>query len=1194
MFFKRIEMVGFKSFATKTVVDFIPGTTIIVGPNGCGKSNILDAIKWVLGEQSASQMRGKRMSDVIFAGSASFKSLGVAQVTLTIDNARRLLPMEYDEVQVTRRLFRSGESEYLINKSPARLRDVYNLFLGTGVGKSAYSILEQGRVDQIINAKPSERRFLIEEAAGISKFKIRKLEALRKLERTAVDLARLSDLLIEVERQTGSLKRQAAKAERYKQLFEDGRRAEQELLILRSRELAARIREYDRQLSDVGGRLTAMRTQLAEKSAAEEQARELELELADRLADQNQALFDLKNNLSECDAQITRINDKISSHQSRVHQIHSELRELDVKADELDLRLEEAEARHAQAVEAQSAHQQRHDELRLQYVQMQESVREQTQRIEALNGRLTAEREALARAEGEARTAEALIARQGQERAEIEALSATLEATRGQESERHAALRERAQALAASIEALQREIDSARQAQARRQESLAATLREMEQANKELHQAVSRLQTLKELSANYEGYYQGVREAMLAADGGQLHGIRGVVANLVRAKPEHEVAIEVALATHLQDIVTETADDAREAIFYLKNSGRGRATFLPMDRLQVSPLAGNLRQALGRPGVLGVASELVDFDPSIRVAVDFVLGQTIVVRDLDVGLDLQRAGLRARYVSLDGQLVNPGGSMTGGRVQATGLMTREREIRDLEDKVASLEKRGKKLRDRVGAIQDQMTAGRQAIEQGQSTLDATRLEHASLAKDVEAAERALAIAEAGLAERQAQLEKIQSEVADRQAAIAGWRAEAEAAAARLAEAEAALAVEHDRARASGEDIMTLGASLAEARADSEKERERAQDAQAQIEAAQRDVEGVARSRHARLKEIEDLQKEDAVLQEQIARIRQETQQHRIDFDAMTQVLGCNQAEREEVAILAKQLAGEAEVLARDERELGNSLHQVELERAELNTNLSSLAEQSVERFETTLEALGGQVGEIDKDPHALQVQVAELREKLAHVGPVNMAALEEYKEQRARLEFLQGQNADLVAAKDQLGATIRRLDDTTRKLFSETFEAARGHFVEMFRKFFNGGKADLILEAPEGQDPLLEGGVEILAQPPGKKLQNITLLSGGEKAMTAISLLFALFQVKPSPFCVLDEIDAPLDDANIVRFCQAVGDFKRRTQFVVITHNKLTMELADSIYGVTMEESGVSKVVSVRFAEAEQLAAAAV
>ena len=486
-------------------------------------------------------------------------------------------------------------------------------------------------------------------------------------------------------------------------------------------------------------------------------------------------------------------------------------------------------------------------------------------------------------------------------------------------------------------------------------------------------------------------------------------------------------------------------------------------------------------------------------------------------------------------------------------------------------------------------MQGDLQNGHSAIERLQKQLDDQRMERTKLQKDVEAAEQRLQAAENDLADRQSLLDRIQSEVAEKQASIERWRAERETTAARMAEVVAQLEAEREAARSSGEDIMALGTSVAEARAEAEKARERGEDAARQIEACERDIEGITRQEQARQREIETLAEEDALLNEQIARIQSEMDQHRIEFDRLSQKLSLDQQAREELQIEIRRLAGEVEALTRDERQLDNRMREIQLEHAELHANLQSLEEQCAERFETTLKDLGRAIGAVDRDPRALQAEVAELRDKLGRIGPVNMAALEEYEDQKARLEFLQGQHADLAEAKQMLEATIQRLDDTTRKLFHETFEVVRSHFIEMFRKLFNGGKADLILEAPEGIDPLLDGGIEIMVQPPGKKLQSITLLSGGEKAMTAISLLFALFLHKPSPFCVLDEIDAPLDDANVGRFCRAVDEFKTATQFVVITHNKLTMELADAIYGVTMEESGVSKVVSVRFDQAERM-----
>ena len=1189
MFFKRVEMVGFKSFATKTVCEFIPGTTVIVGPNGCGKSNIFDAIKWVLGEQAASQMRGKKMQDVIFSGSASFKALGVAQVTLTIDNSRRILPMDFEEIQLTRRLFRSGESEYLINKMPCRLRDIHDLLLGTGIGKSAYSILEQGRVDQIINAKPIERRFLIEEAAGISKFKVRKIEALRKLERTDIDLSRLNDLLSEVERQVGSLKRQASKAERYKELIDACRQAEQTLIVLRSADMRHQLKALDATVNDLRDKLAAVRTELDTKAAGEEAARDREAELDESVRDETQALFDFRANLTTCDNQIIRLHDQIGAHAHRIAQIQEEFKELDTRGAEFELRLKEADLRQSQAEESLAANQAREDELTRSYQQLEESVRERTMRIDQLGIEVGDLRETLSRADNEVRMAEALIESQQRSQSEAAEIFRALEETCLAHMQRHEELTQDADVLARKIEQTQAEVEQRHTAQAERQGQLADLLKDIEQLRRALHEGLSRLRTLKELSENYEGYYQGVREVMLASDRREIQGILGVTANLVIANKDHELAIEVALATHLQDIVTRTAEDAKQAIEYLKQSGRGRATFLPLDRLQATPLAPALREVLHRPGVVGLASNLVQYDRQIDTAVQFMLGTTIVVRDLDVALELGGQGHRARYVSLDGQLINPGGSMTGGRIQATGLMTREREIRDPEQTAQEMERSQDARLKAIEQLQNGLTDDHGRIEALKSALDQQRLEQATLAKDVETAERGAAEAQRALGERQSQLDRMAEDVATKRAGIAEWQTRRETAQAAFAEAEQRLGQERQAMRDQGEDFRLVGTSVAEARAEMNKARERILGAQRERQTVSRDLEGIARQRQGRLHEIELLREEDVRLQEQITRIQGEMDATRLEFESLSQRLSLDQTAREELEAQIKRLAQEVERLTRDERALDNEFHEVELRQLELQTNLKNVSETCQEKFGLELDQLAGQMGEVEADPQALHVEVTEMRDKLERMGIVNLAALEEYKEQAARLEFLSAQRKDLQEAKGQLESTIAKLDETTRKLFHETFEAVRENFIKMFRRLFIGGKADLILDAPDGVDPLLDGGMEIVAQPPGKKLQSITLLSGGEKALAAIALLFGLFLHKPSPFCILDEIDAPLDDVNIDRFKMMVREFTQKTQFLIVTHNKLTMDLADAIYGVTMEESGVSKLVSVRFEQAEQM-----
>jgi chromosome segregation protein len=610
---------------------------------------------------------------------------------------------------------------------------------------------------------------------------------------------------------------------------------------------------------------------------------------------------------------------------------------------------------------------------------------------------------------------------------------------------------------------------------------------------------------------------------------------------------------------------------------------------MPLDRMQSTALDYRLRQILGRPGVIGVASELVQFDRQIQVAVDFLLGTTIVVRDLETGMALGREGFRARYVSLDGQLINPSGSMTGGSIKATGLMTREREIRTLAETVTGLEKKQETLRAQIERVQIELSTAHNRIEALQMELDTRRLELNSAQKDLESTQRAVNDVERTRDERRAQLERIEDSVSQLRETIARAGEQHRVAAEQFAAVEARLSEERELARTQGSDIFTLGTSVAEERAEIEKSRERAQEAITHRQTAERDLESLTRQRQNRTCEIEELHTEDLLLTEQIDRIKQEMEGSSGEFERLAQVLNHSQAEREGLLERLKEYTQAVELLQRDERDLDNKTRELELRRTELHANYENISAQCVEKFQMELGALTEALGEVDKDQHGLAVDVTEMKDKLERMGPVNMAALDEYREQGSRFEFLKGQHKDLNEAKEQLTTTIARLDETTRKLFHETFEAVRANFIEMFRRLFNGGNSDLVLEAPDGLDPLLDGGIEIMAQPPGKKLQNIGLMSGGEKAMTAISLLFGLFMYKPSPFCIMDEIDAPLDDINVERFKQMIDVFNKQTQFMIITHNKLTMELADAIYGVTMEESGVSKLVSVRFEQAEAL-----
>ena len=724
-----------------------------------------------------------------------------------------------------------------------------------------------------------------------------------------------------------------------------------------------------------------------------------------------------------------------------------------------------------------------------------------------------------------------------------------------------------------------------------KREELLTLQGELEKSLRNLHADRSRLETLRELAASYEGFYQGVREVMQLSGSGGLRGIRGVVANLIEAGADHELAIEVALGSRLQHVITDKADQARAAIMNLKKHGRGRATFLPLDRLRIQEPGADLLDAVGSPGVIGLASDIVRHDPSIKRAVQYLLGTTLLVESLDVGLKLSKQGFNGRFVSLDGQLINPSGSMTGGRVRSTGLLTREREIRTLEKDTERLDRRTVQMRNQVDRISGETEKLDARLTRGKALLETRRLEHHNMLKDLEVMERQIGEAREQLSRRNTQVSQIGGECRDYRDAVKKKSGLIQSSGAKLKKLEEELEKERDEARNQSEEIVEMGAMVAEAQAVMAQSREAIAEAKREQGEIQRDLNAYDQKKEQQLAEQDGLIREKSQLEEKIGQIQGEIDRVGSEREGLNKRLNHDQSDRDRVVTRIRELGSEIESYERDEKQLDNSLRESEMRQIELRTRVNELNEQCDTKYGLGLESLASKLGDIDRDPAELQKSVTEMKMKLDRIGIVNMGALEEYDEQAARLTFLKDQERDLSTAAEQLQGTIAKLDETTRRLFQETFEEVRSNFVSMFRRLFNGGKADLVLETPEGLDPLLDGGVEIVAQPPGKKLQNITLMSGGEKAMTAIGLLFGLFLHKPSPFCILDEVDAPLDDVNVERFKQVLEEFKKDTQFLIITHNKLTMELADALYGVTMEESGVSKFVSVRFDQAEKIVA---
>jgi chromosome segregation protein len=1195
MFFKRIEMTGFKSFATKTVVDFKPGVTVVVGPNGCGKSNIFDAIRWVLGEQSAKSLRGSKMGDVIFNGSATYKPMGCAQITLVLNNEGRRLPIDFSEVSITRRLYRSGESEYQINKSPCRLRDIQELFLDTGVGTDSYSIMEQGRVGDIIKSRPEDRRLLFEEAAGISKYKIRKAEALRKLERTEGDLVRLADRINETRNRRNALKRQAAKAQRYKELRDAADLTEKKLLALDLARINETLEAVEKEYSEAQDALAVVRAQNDSVQARREEL-QLQMQIADEtLRDLSMAKQDQQQYINQIAHEITRLKSQAEGERRRADDMNRQLTDLARRHDEFSFNLAEAKIEETRLTARSIALQAKQNTRRAQFERLRSDSASTRDQITSLRKKIEQSSEEAMRLRNERsrlqfqiemanKAVEEFNLEKAEYEQELERLTNQIDESRGRLDRR-----------GNDLKALQTRFDQTRQEAidaARAREVLQG---EHRKAERELHESASRLSALERLAKDYAGYFEGVKAIMLASENHLLDGVIGVVPELIQATDSsNDLAIEVALGNHVQNVVMRSAQDSKRAIQYLRTENKGQATFLPLDLLQTRELGDNLQKVLYRPGVVGLASKLVSYDRYIERSVEFLLGRTIITENIDVTLQLMREGMRTRYVTLDGQLTSPEGVMTGGSNRGRSqIITRQREITDLGQSVRELEEKEKDLAQRITKRETAMVDLQAKGEQIRNQIAELRLELGN-------GETQLAGLRETRDERLRRYEDLKSKAESSETTTEAHIQSLEACDKTLEALEAFLetqrgemALMEEAVYERNSEVDRMNAHVNEAdkeilRLDQQREhlRERATSFAAERQSVNRSDAAI------RLEQQRSREEADR-FDEQAQRIVEEKSE--LENELATVAEQCAEAAREkEAALQAMRAEGDhSQRLMSELTRATNRYEEAQASHLNIQSDLKRLHERANDRFERNLNELASEVGEVEESRTDLSKELQHLRVELNRMGDnINLGALVEYQETEERYQFLTAQEKDLMDARDSLRETITTIDKTSSKLFGEAFEQIRQNFMVVYRQLFGGGKADLHLLEVEDGNSLLDGGIEIVCQPPGKKLQNITLLSGGEQALTAVSLMFAIFLYKPSPFCIMDEIDAPLDDNNVLRFRNMLREFAKGTQFIIVTHNKITMELADTIYGVTMQETGVSSLVSVAFEQVDNLPAA--
>ena len=1178
MYLKALEIQGFKSFPDKTVLNFGEDITAIVGPNGSGKSNVSDAIRWVMGEQSSKSLRGAKMEDVIFGGTEKRSQMGFAQVTLVLDNTEHIFPrMEESEVAVTRRYYRSGESEYYINKQSVRLRDVNELFMDTGMGREGYSIVGQGKIDEILSVKSADRREIFEEAAGISKFRHRKEETERKLERTEENLVRINDKIAELELQVGPLRSQAEKAKKYLILRDELRTLEISVWlenldkiktdsIKLNTDYALAQQELERANAALD-ELYAASEQFAEKAHANDMEQErLRTECAE---------LDAKRN--EEDAAVAVLRTGIEHNRASIERVENDLRDQSGRAESLTAQIA---AKHARIEELAAQAAELEEELRAFLAQAEELARtagEAGSEVEALRAKEALAASDAADCRADMSAINAGLAELSERRAALEAESESVD---GQLTEKRRA----ASASRRALEEAQEEADAVRNIISGHTLKMEGRVKREETARQksidltmEKNNLDSRIHLLSEMEKEYEGFNKAVRLIMQAAEKNALRGVHGPVANLMTTDKRYAVAIEIALGAGMQNVVVDREEDAKSAINFLKQRDGGRATFLPLTAIRGDVLreAGVEREY----GYVGVASQLVQFDKRYAEIFNNLLGRTVVVEDMDCGIAIARKySNRFRIVTLDGQVLNRGGSMTGGSVsRSAGILSRANELKELTARREALtEKLDAALREADEAKRDLNAAQYEldvAREQQRGAEDAVlrltgeKKQYDMLLESLRARESDIA---AELESITARTEELKKAAAAREEEIK--KHEAEAARCR-AESEEKLAGQNELKRDSahlGDEIAARKSTLAGFTA----ERETTERALGDLETLAQQMRGDEDGRRAL---IEDYRAKIKAAEEEIA-------QH----DAVTASLRADaEKRRAELAELAEaKLALEGERSANDRRyrECNELLSQTQATAGKLEQKrvTAAMEEKQIldklwESYELSHSAAQEQRIELESVPKASR-RINELKREINGLGNVNVGAIEEFDRVNTRYTYLTGQRDDVEKAKEELLGVIENITSEMTVIFKEQFALIRESFQETFLELFGGGKATLELE---DENAVLDCGIEIKVQPPGKALKTLSLLSGGEKAFVAIALYFAILKVHPTPFCVMDEIEAALDEPNVIRVAHYMRRICDKTQFIVITHRRGTMEAADVLYGVTMQERGVSKVLTI-------------
>lgn len=1181
MILKALEMQGFKSFPDKTVLEFNKGITAVVGPNGSGKSNISDAVRWVLGEQSTKTLRGSKMEDVIFSGTDVRKAKGFAEVTLRLDNTDRSLNKDSDEVSVTRRYYRSGDSEYLVNGESARLRDVNELFMDTGLGRDGYSIVGQGKIADMVSPKASERRDMLEEAAGISHFRYRRGDAIKRLAQAEENLVRLRDILSELESRVGPLKAQSEKAQKFIVLAGERKNLEIGIWLNTIDKTGEKMRDQEHKIEIA---------EASHKEAQDELSKIGEMidKAADGTRDINIKLEEIRNSasgfeekLSDIDSQIKVAENSILHNNETIERINRDKAAENETEQNIDAAVSAAQECIQKAEEQIADATRQMDELSKQEETYRLSSSEFSDRAAALSGEISALSVRLADCRVTAETANSSIE-------EIRSRISAIDESMGTRKDDYDALLKRKADAEASLKEIQDEIVSVKNAidgytlrfenRGKKADSVKLAIDEKQ---RELHKGQDRVRLLEDLEKNMEGYFGAVKAVMKESGRGALRGIYGPVSQLITVKDKYSAAIETALGAAVQNIVVDNETDAKRAMGFLKERRAGRATFLPITAIKGRVLS---EQGLDdQYGFVSIASDLVSYDNKYSEIIRWLLGRTAVAEDIDSAIAIaKKYSYRFRIVTLDGQVINAGGSMTGGsRVQNAGILSRGNEIERLKGSLASMQKELDGMLSDYKLLSEDASAAKAELEGAEGDLLRAKEENIRREGELKLASDKLASVSSGVKELLEEKETLEKRI---ESVSSG----AEAARSQIDELKETLENKEKELESITGDSKTLQKNREEVASKAAEIRLRIVSLQKDVEANTDEITRLKNRKTGHLDRLSELDGEIREIEEKNDELRALTERLSADEKALKANHGDAQnqineliSQRDELEKQANDLRLHERAKSEERERLSGDIARLEERKIAMRNEYDNLTSKLYDEYQLTRREAAAL--EIEIDDYALAAKrLAELKSQIRALGSVNVSAIEEYKEVSERYEFLSGQISDVETSRAELNKMIDDLTGKMAEQFREQFNRINSCFGQTFIELFGGGKAELRLE---DERDVLGSDIEIKVQPPGKNVQNINLLSGGEKGLSAIALLFAILKVTPAPFCIFDEVEAALDDVNVSRYAQYVRRMTKNTQFILITHRRGTMEEADVLYGVTMQEKGVSKLLELKTAE---------